>query len=348
VMASSLWMAVDIDHNDSVTLHEAHPIFQVVAHVLCFLFLAELLVRMFAFQHLRDAMRDRWTVFDLVLVVLYILETWILGTVAVVADTTLGGGGVKLLVIFRVLRLLRVLRVARVLQHLPELMVIVRGLSRALRAIVVVLALLGMIVYVGGIVFKAVLEGSALGKEKFPNVATSMGTLLLDCSLSGSRGTALMRAAWDEHPIYGMMMLLFVLAANVTMLGVLTGLLVQTVKTVAEIEKEEKSVMQLVGSMDDLWKLMLSYDYDLDGKIDVSEFRDLLAVKETALLMQTLDVDVEGLANVAAFVFEQNRGFLRRKEFLQMVLDLRNSKKATVKDHIETRKFVYAALLKQF
>eukprot|EP00419_Tripos_fusus_P038430 CAMPEP_0172785780 /NCGR_PEP_ID=MMETSP1074-20121228/205620_1 /TAXON_ID=2916 /ORGANISM="Ceratium fusus, Strain PA161109" /LENGTH=345 /DNA_ID=CAMNT_0013622793 /DNA_START=44 /DNA_END=1079 /DNA_ORIENTATION=- len=135
VMVSSVWMAVDIDHNDSPALHKADPIFQVVAHVLCFLFLAELLVRLFAFQLVRDSLRDRWIVFDVVLVVLYVFETWILGITAAVVDRTLTGGGFKLIVIFRVLRLLRVLRLARVLQHLPELMVIIHGLSRALRAI---------------------------------------------------------------------------------------------------------------------------------------------------------------------------------------------------------------------
>jgi len=344
VMVSSVWMAVDIDHNDSPALHKADPIFQIVAHLLCSLFFAELLVRLFAFQLVRDSLRDRWIVFDVVLVVLYVFETWILGITAAVVDRTLTGGGVKLIVIFRVLRLLRILRLARVLQHLPELMVIIHGLSRALRAIAVVLLLLGIVVYVGAIVFTAAFDGSTFGKEWFPDVPTSMGTLLLDCTLSGARGTGLMRAAWKQHPLSGMMVLGFVLTANLTMLGVLTGLLVQTVKTVAEVEKEEKSVRTLVDSLDYLWRHVLTHDYDCNSVIDLDEFKDLLSLKQTATLMRSLDVDVEGLAGVCAFVFEQNQGSLGRQQFLQMVLDLRNSQKATVKDHIETRKFMEGAV----
>jgi len=90
--------------------------------------------------------------------------------------------------------------------------------------------------------------------------------------------------------------------------------------------------------------LMLGGDADDDGKINMDEFTELLADKNTARLLLALDVDVEGLASVAQFVFQQHHGNLGRKEFLQMVLDVRNSNKATVKDHIETRKFTEATL----
>jgi len=348
VFGSSVWMAVEIDYNHSSSLYESDAIFQVVAHLLCLLFSVEIMIRIGAFRHLTDAMKEFWIVFDLVLVLLLVAEVWILGTVAALASTTMSGAGFKLMIVFRVFRLIRLLRLAHVLQHLPELMVIVRGLVRAVRAISVVLVLMALTIYLSAMVFKVVFDGSTLGGELFPTVRTSMGTLMLDCTLSGSRGTAIMRAAWDVHPICGMLVLLFVLVSNVTFFGVLTGLLVQTVKTVAELEREEKAVRQLVATLGELWNLMIENDNNGDGKIDFSEFTGLVAEKQTAKVLRALDLDMEGLASVAAFVFEQNQGQLGRKEFLQMVLDVRNSKKATVKDHIETRKFTQAALLRIF
>jgi len=184
-----------------------------------------------------------------------------------------------------------------------------------------------------------------LGQEYFPSVATSMGTLMLDFTLSGSRGTALTRAAWAVHPILALLLVLFVCLANITMLGVLTGLLVQTVKTVAEIEKEEKTTEHVVGTMEDLWK---AFDCNSDGTVDQKEFDNMISFQDTARVLRTLDIDVEGLACISDFVFAENLGRLNRSAFLRMVLDSRSTKKATVKDHIETRKFVEARLFRLF
>jgi len=150
---------------------------------------------------------------------------------------------------------LRVLRLVRILRHVPQLMVIVRGLGIALRAVGCVLILLLTIIYAGAIVCRGLFEGSEFGKEWFPSVLTSMGTLMLECTLSGSRGTELMREAYAEHPFNAFLLLLFVLLANVTMMGILAGILVQTVRTVAEVEREEKTVRELVKTIKELWTL---------------------------------------------------------------------------------------------
>jgi len=254
----------------------------------------------------------------------------------------------KLIIILRVLRLLRIMRLARVVRVLPELMVIIRGLGRALRAIMVVLILIGIFIFVAAILFTVLLEDTTLGQDKFPNMTTSIGTLMLDFILSGSRGTALMRSAWDVQPIFGVLMLLFVLLANITMLGVLTGLLVQTVKTVAEVEKEEIAGQQLASTMGELWKDMFDLDSNDNGKIRQHEFNELLSSKETARVLHTLNIDVEALADVSDFVFAQNNGSIGRQTLLEMAFDVRNNNKATVKDHIETRRFVQAEMFRIF
>lgn len=169
-----------------------------------------------------------------------------------------------------------------------------------------------------------------------------MGTLMLECTLSGSRGTSLMREAYAESPIYAFLLLLFVLLANVTMMGILAGILVQTVRTVAEVEREEKTVKDLGKMIEKLWDLAQNGDTDGDEKISAVEFNNLFSERDTARIMQTMDVDVEGLINVSGFVFEQMNGRLGMQDFLRMVLDLRGNKKATVKDHIETRKFIHS------
>merc|ERR1719362_496134 len=227
-------------------------------------------------------------------------------------------------------------------------MVIVRGIGIALRAIAIVLMLLTGIIYVGAIVSRGLLEGTALGTIWFRDVPTAMGTLMLDCTLSGSRGTHLIREAYKESAAFAGLLLAFVLLANVTMMGVLAGLLVQTVKTVAEAEKEEKSVRDLIKRMEILWEWALKHDEDNSGTIDEMEFRNMLAGGETAKILRRMNVDVEGMVSVSGFVFEQHEGKLDKKDFMNMVLDLRGCQKATVKDHMESRKYFHAELRRIF
>jgi len=347
LVASSVWIAVAMDHNDSVVLHKSPVFFQVITHFFCLCFLVEVMVRICAFRLIRYAVRDFWCCFDTLLVVLFICETWILGTMSAISGIEFTGRGLNTVVAFRVLRLMRlmrVLRLVRLLHHVPQLMVIIRGLGMALRSVACVLALLLLFIYAGGIVGRGLFEGSAFGNEWFPTVLVSMGTLMLECTLSGSRGTALIREAHAEHPAYALLLLLFVLLANVTMMGILAGILVQTVRTVAEVEREEKSVRDLVKTMESLWNMVSQNDQDQDGKISWDEFAKMITGRDTARIMRAMDVDVEGLLNVASFVFDQYHGRMGREEFLQMVLDLRGNKKATVKDHMETRKFIHSQI----
>ena len=70
-----------------------------------------------------------------------------------------------------------------------------------------------------------------------------MGTLLLDAVMSGQRGTAsghcklcadartaVIREVYEVHLAYAAMLFVFVLMTNVTMMGVLAGLLVKMVR----------------------------------------------------------------------------------------------------------------------
>lgn len=344
VIVSSFWLAIDVDGNTEPMLHDAKPMYQVVANIFCTLFLLELIVRFAAFRRLQDTIRDFWCMFDLVLVIAMVAETWVLSAIALVSDLNIASGNLRMLSIFRTLRLVRILRLAKVLRHVPELMVIVRGIGISLRAMVVVLALLGLVIYVNAIVFKVLMEGTSIGATKFGDVMSAMGTLLLDGALAGHKGGPVIREAWSESPIYAVLLFLFVLLANVTMMGVLTGLLVQTVKTVAEVEKEEKQFKHMNATMANFWRALASADEDGDGNIDEQELHKMLEDVKNTKILQKMDVDVESLVNLSAFIFEQHGGRLTQPEFTTVVMDLRGSRKATVKDHVETRKFFRSQL----
>ncbi len=99
-----------------------------IDHVLTLLFLVEAVVKM-ASAGASAYIRDRWNVFDLVLVVLALpsLLVWMLG---------MEGAELQFLLVFRVLRIFKFFRVFRFIPNVDHL---VAGIGRAARASVIIL-----------------------------------------------------------------------------------------------------------------------------------------------------------------------------------------------------------------
>lgn len=158
----------------------------------------------------------------------------------------------------------------------------------------------------------------------------------------------MMKEAYTESIFYAAAVLLFVILANVTMMGVLGGLLVRTVATTADVEKEEKSVKHTVDKVDSIWEEFCSIDADEDGKLSHSELCDLVQNDEVCKLLSTTGVDLDAVVNLSGSIFKQYGGALSKSQFTRMLLDMRSKNAARVRDHVETRRFtqaeIYAAI----
>jgi len=243
--------------------------------------------------------------------------------------------------------MLRVLRMVRVVREVPELLLIIKGVIMAFRPIVVVMALTSLIIYGFAIVIKVALQGTEIGASRFSSVPASMATLLIDVTLSGTRGGPIMCDTWNESPLVSILLFVFVVAANITMMGVLGGLLVHTVKTVAEVEKEEFSVKEALCRFDTLWRRFLKkHDADHDGCISAPELRELFQDKQANQVLERIQVDINDLEDVSEFVFQESGGKMTKSQLQKMILDLRSKNIAKVKDHVVTRKFFQAELQK--
>jgi len=347
VIASSFWMTVDIDTNDAMFLHEADAGYQAVAHAICFLFTLELIIRFGAFENIRNVVKDFWCMFDLLLVFFLVLETWVLWFLIGVLSIQMSASNVRVFSVLRMMRLVRVLRLVKLFRFLPEVLVIVKGIGVAMRPISLVFILLFMVIYVGAIIFRVLLEGTGFGDERFSTVMQAMATLLLDCAITGTRGGPLMKEAYLQHPAYSILIFIFMLLTNVTMMGLLVGLLVQTIKKVAEVEELEKKEDKNKQNMTDFWEHVRASDGDNDGYISIHEFYKLLGQRKTARLLKKMDVDPERLILLSDFVFDESDGRLSQEDFNQWVLDMRATQRGTIKDHIETRKF-FTGKMKHF
>lgn len=153
IVLNGLWIGVDVEWNhESLRKNDKlplEPLSVIVEHAFCFYFTFEILVRIFAFG--KGNMKDPWFLFDFVLVLFMVIETWVMAII----EAIMGGGADGILSKFSCLRLLRLTRLTRIMTSLPELLTIVRGIVNATKSVTIVLLFMVLLMYVFAIVFTA-------------------------------------------------------------------------------------------------------------------------------------------------------------------------------------------------
>mmetsp|Transcript_22034 Transcript_22034/g.50341 ORF Transcript_22034/g.50341 Transcript_22034/m.50341 type:complete len:682 (+) Transcript_22034:47-2092(+) len=350
VALNSFWISYDTDNNQADVLMKAEPIFQIVENLFCAYFTGELVTRFCAFEVKKNSFRDYWFIFDFTLVVMMVVETWVMTLIISMwpggsNNFSAAASNASILKLAKLMRLTRMARMVRLLRALPELMVLLKGLVAATRSVFFTLCLLGLVIYVFALLFVQLMQAGAIhaGPEydaNFKSVPDAMYFLLL-------RGTLpdLADHVYDmssNNILFAMLFLIFVLLASLTLMNMLVGVLVDVVSVVSAVEKEHMTVQWVKVK---LLEMLESTGFDDDGNLQISkqEFETLLLNPKAAKMVQEVGVDVVGLVDFADFIFQDGQE-LSFPEFMELVLQLRGSNTATVKDIVELRKFVSVQL----
>merc|ERR1712228_519148 len=83
--------------------------------------------------------------------------------------------------------------------------------------------------------------------------------------------------------------------------------------------------------------LLEAADENADNQISQGEFEDMLIKPGVASALQSVGVDVVGLVDFIDFIFKGNDS-LSLEEFLDIVLQLRGTNRASVRDIVDRRK----------
>jgi len=349
IAVNAIWIAVDTNFNKAALLLDAHPVFIVGENFFCTFFFLEWLLRFLAFRHKRHCLKDRWFIFDSVLMSMMVLETWVLTLVFELVRRSSGdvpsshSGASSHLATFRALRLLRLSRLARMLRLLraiPELMVMVKAMGIALRSVFFMFLMLLFLIYVFAIAFTQMLEGTSVGEEEFSDVLASMNTLLVYGVFPEQKD--LVDGVGAEHVIYRLIMTVYVILATLTMLNMLVGIMVEVITVVSSVEKEQLLIRFVKA---ELGRTLSLHGLDTDGGALISrgEFGDFLAKPYALRALKEIGVDAVGLVDFADFIFADAED-ITFAHFMDAILQLRGSNVATVKDIVDLRKFVTSAL----
>lgn len=335
ILMNTVWIAIDTDYNKADILCQAPMIFQVVENCFCVFFVFEMAVRLLAFRNKKDALKDGALVFDLCLVASMVWETWIL----VLWFLFCGGlstnkTSMSILRIFRLFRLTRVARTARLVGNVPELMILAKGMMVAVRSVAAVLSLLGLVIYVFSIVLTVLLANTEAAPSKFETVPMSANTLLLQvvCGFDLELVDSLVKTSFVCYFVF----LFYFLIASLTLMNMLVGILCDVVANVASDEKEDTFVAKVETLVSQLMQ-----DLDTDGSHTLSkeEFDGIILNQDMMHVLHDFGVDVVGIVDFGAFLF-QECDELSFSDFLNLVVQFRETKQSTIKDVMDLRKYI--------
>ncbi|CAE7601222.1 Cacna1h [Symbiodinium sp. CCMP2592] len=339
IFLNAMWISVDIEFNRAEILSEADAGFIVVENLFCLFFTFELIVRLWTYTRKCSALRDIWFLFDVFLVTLMSFETWLVPLAHAITRTTgdTMTGGASVLRVARVLRVLRTARMARLVRLMPELMILIKGMMVACRSVFFTLVLLLMFTYVFSVAFVQFSRGNAVLESPnfFGSMGTAIWTLLLKCILTDQQ--FIIEAVAEESWIMAALILVFILFGSLTVMNMLLGVLVEAVKTVSTIEREQ---LEVDFAKKVLWEMIDKghADEDGDNRISEQEYRKVLHTPEAMTALTSLGVDVEAALDYGKLLFEDGEP-LTFGDFMRGILTLRGSNQTTVKDIVDLRKF---------
>jgi hypothetical protein len=233
---------------------------------------------------------------------------------------------------------------ARLFKAMPELLILIKAMVASLRSCAFVFFLLFFITYVFGIAFRQLTADSDLGTKYFNSVPKAMYTLWVDGSLLDAPHEVSV-ALWDFHPAMAFLFWIFGLLSALTVMNMLIGVLCEVVSAVAGAEKEALS-MDLVKHKLQHIIVESGLDRDGDGSISKEEFSSLLEIPSACEAFSDVGVDVFMLVDNIDFIFagdhddEEEDKQLTFEDFMALILDLRGSNTATVKDVVDLKKFI--------
>eukprot|EP00931_Biecheleriopsis_adriatica_P072583 TRINITY_DN4698_c0_g2_i1.p1 TRINITY_DN4698_c0_g2~~TRINITY_DN4698_c0_g2_i1.p1 ORF type:complete len:671 (+),score=122.21 TRINITY_DN4698_c0_g2_i1:102-2114(+) len=340
------WIGIDTDYNTASTLIEAPGIFIAVENLFCFFFTLEIVIRFCAYANKCAAFQDMWFLFDLVLVVVMIAETWVLSAFLLATkqpdedagEVEMGGTNYGMR-IMRLLRLTRLVKTVRLLRMLPELLIMVKGMLAAARSVCMTLALTLLIVYVFGIAIKQSASDTAAGDRYFSSVGQSMASLLLFATLLDGPSVVLAELNFMSAAIFCLVIGL----SSLLLLNMLIGVLCEVVADVKETEIEH---LDEVAMRELLLKILQKIDIDGNDKISRHELEQIIKDPEATNLLQNANVDLMTLLDMSDMVFQSDSTGdaydkeLSLDEFMKVIMPLRSTNKASVKDVLRLRKFL--------
>lgn len=236
VCLNAVWMGYTTDIEarfiQAPNMYVGDPLVPVVENLFSIFFVFEIAAKTIGAAEVMKLLLDVSYLFDFALVALMVSDTWV---VPFVGASPLGN-----LQLLRLLRLLRITRMAKLMKAFPELLILIRGIRSAIRAVVWDLILLLLVTYTWAILMTNEYHAGAVQEpidEFFGSMSNSLFTLLIMGTILDdiTRCTNAIRAT-NNYWMLGLF-ILYVAMNSFTLLNMLIGVLAGVVENTTREEK---------------------------------------------------------------------------------------------------------------
>mmetsp|Transcript_44602 Transcript_44602/g.103119 ORF Transcript_44602/g.103119 Transcript_44602/m.103119 type:complete len:708 (-) Transcript_44602:176-2299(-) len=179
----------------------------------------------------------------------------------------------------RVLQLLRLVRILRLLRVSRQLSLLVLGLAQSFRSVMWVFVMLFAVIYIG-----AVFCASELGKADNDDLKRAFGSIWYSMY---SHFKIMTLEAWpdicgwamEQHPLWALYFITYILIANLVLVNLITGLVMDGVLQSAKKEDwtSELMVVEAKPFVETLRSIVRAADHNADDSLDQDEFEKLLS-----------------------------------------------------------------------
>lgn len=327
ISVNAIWIGIDATFNKADLLIDADLVYIVVENLFCTFFVIELSLRFIAFGNKKAGLSEFWFLFDTTLVVLMIADIWVMLAVTLATSNTMHTFSPTFLRIIRVLKFFRMARLVRLLRNVQEMMILIKGLAVAARAVFFSQLLLFAICYIFAIAFYHILKDTPAGNEFFPDLPEAMFTLFFRATFFEDLHPVA-RAMFKENFVIGLMLCAFLSLGPLTALNLIVGFVVKVVDSLEQSEQEFASSMFLTEVIS---KMMPATDTDKDVMIKQDELKNLVTSSAMVRALTECGVDVSEICEEPGLVFKGEET-LEVSELVSEILALRSTNAATVKD----------------
>jgi len=329
IVFNALVLAIETDARTEE--NEDHAIWLISDSLFNTVFLVEMLLRMRAEGSSWPF--DIWNIFDFVLVAIGIVDSWLMPILGLDTDVRFA----TLLRLLRLMRLVRILRVLRLFRFLKELMLLVAGITSAMKAMVWGLLLLAITIFICAmfmtkVVGKACCEEddtfqNEAYKEYFGTLARTAFTLF---QFTMEFQPDICRETWEDGPYLTFFFLAYTMFTNITLLNTVASVIVEDILRISQEHEEEKQAFKSQREAEELSARLedafASADSDGDKMLSQSE---LLQSSNMDRVLNVVGVDKEQ-AKALFFVMDADRsGKVSREEFNQRLVRINKPPDAT-------------------